>query len=220
MLPVLGKKAVLEWCMKEGFIGSSYVCPKCGKKKKTVALCSHALETIMTLYPKDMWLHIYTDGSSQDDGSAGAGFYFENLFGGSLAAGLSITKFDAEIEVSEILNLYSLHNSDSMEVEEVRKKVHELNDADWTIIFQWIPSHFGIPGNEKVDYLAKHGCYLPQPSVTLSCRQSVSNTSRSVGKYIHRIQENDERGKSGKPCPIVQSQWVFLDRFALLFLEL
>ncbi|GFX63715.1 hypothetical protein TNCV_215151 [Trichonephila clavipes] len=31
MLPVLGKKDVLEWCMKEGLIGSSYVCPKCGK---------------------------------------------------------------------------------------------------------------------------------------------------------------------------------------------
>ncbi|GFY33760.1 hypothetical protein TNCV_4594721 [Trichonephila clavipes] len=31
MLPVLGKKAVLEWCMKEGLIGSSYACPKCGK---------------------------------------------------------------------------------------------------------------------------------------------------------------------------------------------
>ncbi|GFW56796.1 hypothetical protein TNCV_160261 [Trichonephila clavipes] len=33
MLPVLGKKAVLEWCMcvKEGLIGSSYVSPKCGK---------------------------------------------------------------------------------------------------------------------------------------------------------------------------------------------
>ncbi|GFX88527.1 hypothetical protein TNCV_2659381 [Trichonephila clavipes] len=30
MLPVLGKKAVLEWCM-EGLIGLSYVCPKCGK---------------------------------------------------------------------------------------------------------------------------------------------------------------------------------------------
>ncbi|GFW98598.1 hypothetical protein TNCV_2757771 [Trichonephila clavipes] len=30
MLPVLGKKAVLEWCM-QGLIGSSYVCPKCGK---------------------------------------------------------------------------------------------------------------------------------------------------------------------------------------------
>ncbi|GFX35145.1 hypothetical protein TNCV_2330851 [Trichonephila clavipes] len=32
MLPVLGKKAALEWCMKEGLIGSSYVCPKCGKR--------------------------------------------------------------------------------------------------------------------------------------------------------------------------------------------
>ncbi|GFW90283.1 integrase catalytic domain-containing protein [Trichonephila clavipes] len=31
MLPVLGKKAVLEWCMEEGLIGSTYVCPKCGK---------------------------------------------------------------------------------------------------------------------------------------------------------------------------------------------
>ncbi|GFT88405.1 uncharacterized protein TNCV_1294291 [Trichonephila clavipes] len=31
LLPVFGKKAVLEWCMKEGLIASSYVCPKCGK---------------------------------------------------------------------------------------------------------------------------------------------------------------------------------------------
>ncbi|GFW05715.1 hypothetical protein TNCV_3407811 [Trichonephila clavipes] len=31
MLPMVGKKAVLEWCMKEGLIGLSYVCPKCGK---------------------------------------------------------------------------------------------------------------------------------------------------------------------------------------------
>ncbi|GFW03376.1 hypothetical protein TNCV_4939091 [Trichonephila clavipes] len=43
MLPVLGKKAVLEWCMKEGLIGSSYVCPKCGKsmelRERTGATC-------------------------------------------------------------------------------------------------------------------------------------------------------------------------------------
>ncbi|GFW03256.1 hypothetical protein TNCV_463701 [Trichonephila clavipes] len=30
--PVLGKKAALEWCMKEGLIGSSYLCPKYGKR--------------------------------------------------------------------------------------------------------------------------------------------------------------------------------------------
>ncbi|GFW58736.1 DUF1758 domain-containing protein [Trichonephila clavipes] len=38
MLPVLGKKAVLEWCM-EGLIGSSYVCPKCGKKRRAYLGC-------------------------------------------------------------------------------------------------------------------------------------------------------------------------------------
>ncbi|GFV01526.1 hypothetical protein TNCV_2961201 [Trichonephila clavipes] len=32
MLPVLGKKAVLEWCTKEGLIGSSYACPKRRKR--------------------------------------------------------------------------------------------------------------------------------------------------------------------------------------------
>ncbi|GFS85378.1 uncharacterized protein TNCV_4884841, partial [Trichonephila clavipes] len=40
----LGKKAVLEWCMKEGLIGSSYVCPKCGKRmelrERTVKLAA------------------------------------------------------------------------------------------------------------------------------------------------------------------------------------
>ncbi|GFS76776.1 hypothetical protein TNCV_4423881 [Trichonephila clavipes] len=32
MLPVIGKKAVLEWCMKEGLFGSSYACPECRKR--------------------------------------------------------------------------------------------------------------------------------------------------------------------------------------------
>ncbi|GFT71583.1 hypothetical protein TNCV_1055981 [Trichonephila clavipes] len=32
LLLVLGKKATLEFCMKEGSIGSSYVCPNCGQR--------------------------------------------------------------------------------------------------------------------------------------------------------------------------------------------
>ncbi|GFV33025.1 uncharacterized protein TNCV_4094571 [Trichonephila clavipes] len=55
MLPVLGKKAVLEWCMEEGLIGSSYVCPKCGKsmgKKERVR------KTAMKLLDlgEDLWV--------------------------------------------------------------------------------------------------------------------------------------------------------------------
>ncbi|GFY30425.1 hypothetical protein TNCV_4066751 [Trichonephila clavipes] len=41
--------------------------------------------------------------------------------------------------------------------------------------------------------LAKHDCSFPQPSGGLLCRQSFSNFSRSGGKYIRRIQENDAR---------------------------
>ncbi|GFU91425.1 hypothetical protein TNCV_2541931 [Trichonephila clavipes] len=43
-----------------------------------------------------------------------------------------------------ILTLCSLRNSNSIEVEEVRKETRVLNSADWTIIFQWIPSLCGI----------------------------------------------------------------------------
>ncbi|GFY49236.1 uncharacterized protein TNIN_462751 [Trichonephila inaurata madagascariensis] len=73
----------------------------------SAALCAYALETIMTLYPKDMWLHIYTDGSAQDDVSAGAGFYYENFFEGSLASGLGVTNFDAEIEAARHAKCHS-----------------------------------------------------------------------------------------------------------------
>ncbi|GFS62137.1 uncharacterized protein TNCV_476871 [Trichonephila clavipes] len=122
-----------------------------GKKKKTdalpAALCTYDLETIMTLYPKDVWFHVYTDSSAQDDGSAGTGFYCENLFEGSLAEGLGSTNSDTKIKAvrqaichltnlctsyrravfltdsqSAILTLCSLHNSDSKEMEEVRQK--------------------------------------------------------------------------------------------------
>ncbi|GFT44275.1 transposable element Tcb1 transposase [Trichonephila clavipes] len=43
MLPVLGKKAVLEWCMEEGLIGSSYVCPKCGTSMGKKERCNNRI---------------------------------------------------------------------------------------------------------------------------------------------------------------------------------
>ncbi|GFU84527.1 hypothetical protein TNCV_3915581 [Trichonephila clavipes] len=59
-------------------------------EKKSAALWAYALETIMTLYPKDMGLHIYTDGSAKDDGPVAADFLLSKHFEGSLAAGLSV----------------------------------------------------------------------------------------------------------------------------------
>ncbi|GFW27279.1 hypothetical protein TNCV_2831791 [Trichonephila clavipes] len=100
-----------------------------------------------------MWLHFYTDGSAQNDDSAGEGFYCENLFECSLAAWLGATNFGAEIEAviqalclltnsstfyrqavflinshSAILTLSSLRNSDSIEVEE--QHLHRIGVKD------------------------------------------------------------------------------------------
>ena len=82
------------------------------KEKKSdaipAALYVYALEAVATRYPSDTWLCIYTDGSSQKDASARAGYYCdcENIFEGSCAVGLGATNFEAEIEtVSQALSL-------------------------------------------------------------------------------------------------------------------
>lgn len=61
-------------------------------------LHAHALEIIATRYLKDIWLHIYIDGSAQEDSTAGASFYWQNLFMGSCAVGLGARNLEAEIE--------------------------------------------------------------------------------------------------------------------------
>jgi len=43
-----------------------------------------------------------------------------------------------------------------------------LNKQDKTIVFQWIPSHVGIHGNETADLLAKKGTTLLSKRTTLN----------------------------------------------------
>ena len=40
-------------------------------------------------------------------------------------------------------------------IDQIKNKVQMLNDEDFDITIQWIPSHVGTAGNEKVDQLAK-----------------------------------------------------------------
>jgi ribonuclease HI len=40
-------------------------------------------------------------------------------------------------------------------IEEIRKKLAEMETTNWTIEFCWVKAHVGIHGNELADTLAK-----------------------------------------------------------------
>ena len=53
--------------------------------------------------------------------------------------------------------LDSLYNTDihTFLIEEIRQKVHEMENREWEIRFRWIKAHAGVSGNELADKLAK-----------------------------------------------------------------
>lgn len=52
--------------------------------------------TPFPLYPTDTWIHIYTEGSSKDNGASGCDAYCKDLFKISLSDGQEASNFNAE----------------------------------------------------------------------------------------------------------------------------
>ncbi|KAJ4435862.1 hypothetical protein ANN_18482 [Periplaneta americana] len=151
-----------------------------------------SLETINIRYPPQNWLHLYTDGSliSREQG-AGAGVTC-CLFSLYRSLGYGTTSFDGEIiAISEslrnllchiskfknavilsdskaaILSIVSKHIPSS-QTAEITKMLSQLISLNKRIVFQWIPSHCGILGNENADALAKKGSTATYRPVTKS----------------------------------------------------
>ena len=53
---------------------------------------------------------------------------------------------------------------------DLQKLLNELS-YQYRVTMQWIPSHCGIPGNEKADQLAKEGAAEEQPDVQITYHQ-------------------------------------------------
>lgn len=49
----------------------------------------------------------------------------------------------------------------------VANTCRNLEDAGWTLILQWMPSHVGIPGNEKTDFPASGAHHDGRPTFLL-----------------------------------------------------
>ncbi|KAJ4452169.1 hypothetical protein ANN_03687 [Periplaneta americana] len=149
-------------------------------------------------------LHLYTDGSliSREQG-AGAGVTC-CLFSLYRSLGYGATSFDGEIiAISEslrnllchinkfknavtlsdskaaILSIVSKHTP-SPQTAEITKMLSQLISLNKRIVFQWIPSHCGILGNENVDALAKKGSTATYRPVSKSTYYSVKRFIKST----------------------------------------
>jgi ribonuclease HI len=141
--------------------------------------------TLFNSIIEDKWNHwtlIFTDGSKLDaSNSSGAAFLCQN--NGDYAQfrlPSSTSVFSSECiairEALQYVKSYNLNNclilTDSLSsilkiqsnpfkhpddalVLEIRSLLFELNSKELQVTLAWIPSHHGIPGNEKVDSLAK-----------------------------------------------------------------
>ncbi|GFY12745.1 uncharacterized protein LOC103524116 [Trichonephila clavipes] len=149
------------------------------------ALHAIALETINTRFPPEEWLHIYTDGSLLDF-AQGAGIgVFSHLFSFYLHAGPLTTHFDGEVKAihialqqlavrlqppieravilsdstSALQALSNYNENNCLRVQNCRELLGKIKGK---IVFHWVPSHCGLWGNERSDFLAKKGTGILQ----------------------------------------------------------
>ncbi|GFV17408.1 uncharacterized protein LOC103524116 [Trichonephila clavipes] len=141
------------------------------------ALHAIALENINIRFPPEEWLHIYTDGSLLDF-AQGAGIgVFSHLFSFYLHADPLTTHFDDSTSALQALSNYNENNC--LRVQNCRELLGKIKGK---IVFQWVPSHCDLWGNERGDFLAKKGTGILQNF----CRDLTLHSAKLEIKRIFR----------------------------------
>jgi ribonuclease HI len=152
-------------------------------------------------------VHLYTDGSKEGENVAAAAVCGDWVTSLRLPQNASI--FTAEacalnlaleyIETSQqskfiifsdsmsclqALNNFKIQNTQILDILE---KYNYLTNMKKDVKFCWLPSHVGIPGNEKADIAAKAGLQLPY---TASVKIPFSDLKQKVKLYYKDIWQN------------------------------
>ncbi|KAJ4427393.1 hypothetical protein ANN_25014 [Periplaneta americana] len=147
---------------------------------------------------------IVIDGSNVAMGSLGCG---TTSFDGEIIAISEcfrnllchINKFRNAVILSDskaaILSIVSKHTPSS-QTAEIIKMLSQLISLNKIIVFQWIPSHCGILGNENADALAKKGSTATYRPVTKSTYYSVKRFIKST--YLDFNKQNLITQSQGK----------------------
>ena len=164
------------------------------ENSKKEAICM-----IDQLYPNRRWIRVYTDGSINGTlKKGGAGAYIEwtdkTTTEVSLAVGEMCTSRKAEekaiiVAVEELKKhentrnanivfltdsddtLLALENPQPSNETSISQAVIDIASPRKEIVFQWIPGHVGIEGNETADRLAKEGSNKEQPRSNVTYQQ-------------------------------------------------
>ena len=113
-----------------------------------------------------------------------------------LSAGLPPARvvflIDSQAAISSLCNNTP---TDCLRTIQCRLKMAELITQGWIVVLQWVPSHVGIPGNERADRKARQGAEgaLDEVPMTLSRAKHMINTC--VNRFSLAAQKSESLGK-------------------------
>jgi len=149
-------------------------------------------------------ISIYIDGSKTDDSPVGAAVYSPELriaLKHKLPSDTSIFSTEAwaiyqaliliesaqhkratvfsDYRILETLSSHQRKSNSNYLVPLCRSKYHSLSDSNYVINLVWIPSHVGIPGNERADFLARQAALNGRkPKFKVPCTDYCASSSR------------------------------------------
>ena len=175
--------------------------PGLGKKGEQPPALQKSLtqELLYEKYPQHSWIHAYTDGSAEKAvRNGGSGIYIKFPYKPptslSFPVGKQSSNYRAELQAlikatqhlietreqdrSIVILTDSLSALQALSSGSTESSLKQLQDNSRilsqknNVVFQWIPAHVGIPGNEAADKLAKEGGKLLQPHNPVSYNEA------------------------------------------------
>ncbi|XP_041377391.1 uncharacterized protein LOC121389807 [Gigantopelta aegis] len=169
---------------------------------------------------KTIWTHIYTDGSAEEAiNNGGGGIYIKFPNGKTISRSIPTGSLSSNIKAEakavhkalEILSQEHFPPSHAVIFTDCRSVLQKLSSPEdttsrqiYTLLsqlstttttsMQWIPAHYNIAGNDKVDSLAKCGSKLIQETVSTSYQEIktiIKRKQKEVWKSQNGVTNHD-----------------------------
>ena len=101
-----------------------------------------------------------------------------------------------QVKEEGVLILCLAKTSDCAALYRTKDEIKRLITKFWEIVFQWIPSHRGIQGNDMVDTLVKDASNLTSPEEPTTYLQAVGAITRKSALLVFVAHKQQAKGKA------------------------